>query len=99
MKYLLLLPFLNAFVLFICLNQGQILYKHFEWLKNNVFPWVPINNKLLGGCILCTSFWIGVIALCVFIITHMEYKNDLSLLFFLPYNAVLTDILYKQLKK
>jgi Na+/glutamate symporter len=95
-----LLPFFNAFALFISLNEGQILYKYFEWLKSNIFTRLPIPDKVLGGCILCTSFWMGYIEL-----TAVKYYNfnvpineALTIILLVCYNAVITDIAYKFLK-
>ena len=95
-----LLPFFNAFVLFICLDKEQILYKYFEWLKSNVFPRIPIPDKVLGGCILCTSFWMGYIEITIVKYNNFSVvKNEaLAIVLILCYNAVITDIAYKYLK-
>ncbi len=87
-----LLPFLNAFVLFILTNENQILYKYYDWFQNEISPRLPIPNNVLGGCILCTSFWLGAIQLPL-----MDLSYNLILL--IPYNAVITDITYKQLNE
>jgi hypothetical protein len=92
-----LLPFFNAFLLFICLNEGQILNKPYDWIKYNVFPRIPISNKVLGGCVLCTSFWMGCIEISI-LKSHLEINEVLSIILILCYNSVLSDILFKYLK-
>jgi hypothetical protein len=95
-----LIPFFNSFVLFVSLNEGQILNKYYEWLKSNILPRINIPDKVLGGCILCTSFWMGYIEITIVKYNNFSIvKNEwLAIVLILCYNAVATDILYKYLK-
>jgi len=89
MKYA-LLPFINALVLYIFVQEGQLLNKPYEWFKNNILPRIPISHKVLGGCILCTGFWMGFIEM-------LFVRNDILVLFILAYNACAVSIIYKNL--
>ena len=94
-----LLPFLNCFLLFICLEENQLLNKPYKWIQENILVRLPsFLIAILGGCIMCTATWLGIIEiiLCNFhkSIIYLPEKYILIL----SYNAITTTILYKLLK-
>ncbi len=91
-----LLPFINCFLLYICLEEKQIFNKQYTLIKNNLFPYLPwYIIKILGGCILCTSMWMGVVEISVWLLIHPFNYYIIGIVF---YNAVVTTILYKLLQ-
>lgn len=89
-----LLPFLNCFLLYICIEKKQLFNKPYSWFIYNIavrFPSFII--KILGGCIICTATWLGLIELVLLHVKHFVSLNDL--LFLITYNAIATNILYK----
>jgi hypothetical protein len=92
-----LLPFLNAFLLFICLEERQIFSKAYQSFLFNYKPEI-IPSAVMGGCILCTAFWIGVAQITF---GHILSIIDLSIfgkIIFAGYNAAATAIIYRLLK-
>jgi len=90
-----LLPFLNAFLLYISLEEKQILTKYYVWF---LFNWKPkfIPAAVVGGCILCTAFWMGFFEVIIY-----QVCIDLSIfdnILLIAYNAVATAIIYRLLK-
>lgn len=85
-----LIPFINAFLLIILTKEGQIFHKYYEQFVYNIAPRLPIPSKVLGGCAMCTAFWMGVLE-------YVPLVQPIELIYFVPYNAVLTAILYKHL--
>lgn len=79
-----MLPFINTFLLYILLEPGQLLNKQYTWFIEKMAPGIPISSKVLGGCILCTSFWMGVAEVLIL-------GENWTMIF---YNAVATTILY-----
>lgn len=86
-----LIPFFNAFVLFILIEPNQLLSNQYEWFKCNILPRLPLTHKVLGGCILCTSTWVGIIEYGIIL-------RDFNFFLMIGYNGVVTTILYKLLK-
>ncbi len=84
------MPFVNALILYIFLREGQLLNKQYEWFKNTILPRIPVTDKVLGGCIICTAFWLGF-AEMIFI------RNDWTGVLLLFYNACVTSFIYKSL--
>lgn len=90
-----LLPFINTFVLFICIEEGQLFHNVYRWFSENIAPKLPLPYAILGGCVLCSSWWLGASELTA---TFLWHKFALVNWLFLGYNAVTTTILYRLLK-
>ncbi len=58
------LCFISALLL-IVIRPGHVLNKPYVWLEEHIFPYLPVSNSVLGGCALCTAFWLGVVGLVV----------------------------------
>lgn len=88
-----LIPFLNCFLLYICKDEKQLLYKSYTWITENIFVYLPQwTIKILGDCVLCTSFWMGIIQIAIYgYLTQYEWNLILAVF----YNAIGTNILYK----
>lgn len=96
-KMIYLLPFLNCFLLYICIEEKQLFYKPYSWFMNNISVYFPVFiNKILGVCILCTATWLGIIELTLFHAKHVVGLWELLLL--IPYNAIVTNVLFKLTK-
>jgi hypothetical protein len=76
--------------MFAFMAPGQILNTPFVWFRENVVPRVPINEKVLGGCVLCTAFWLGFIEM-------LFIRNDWTGVALLFYNAAVAALIYKNL--
>ncbi len=78
---------MNCFILFILLEQGQLLNKPYTYFIENFVPRLPgWAGKVLGGCILCTATHMGWIELL--------FMGEFSILVVF-YNAVATAVLYR----
>lgn len=93
---MILLPFINCFLLYICLEEKQMLNKSYSWVKNNMFPYLPwYIIKILGSCILCTATWMGIVEIVLWLSVNPFNYYIIGIAF---YNAVATTILYKLLQ-
>lgn len=90
------MPFFNTFFLYVCIEHGQLLNKPYVWLKENVFVYLPsFIIKILGGCILCTATWMGIVETSAWLLVHPFNYYIIGIIF---YNAIATTILYKLLQ-
>lgn len=93
---MILLPFINCFLLYICLEEKQIFNGPYSWVKNNIFPYLPwYIIKILGGCILCTATWMGIVEIALWLLINPFNYYIIGIAF---YNAIATTILYKLLQ-
>jgi hypothetical protein len=86
-----LLPFFNAFFLFICIEEKQIFNKYYQSFILNYKPEI-IPSAIMGGCILCTAYWIGFFQLLFIDLSFFDK------IIFSGYNAITAAILYRLLK-
>ncbi len=90
-----LLPFINTFLLYICIEPKLIFNKPYEWMKNHLFVYLPQQViSILGGCVLCTSMWMGIIEVLIY---GFGFQFNWNLIVILFYNAITTSILYRLL--
>lgn len=94
-----LLPFLNAFLLYICIQPKQLLTNAYYFVMENLVPRLPkFIISILGACLLCTATWMGIVEIGIWnLIKHSIYSPEKYILV-LVYNAVSTTILYKLMK-
>lgn len=94
-----LIPFFNAFVLYICLENDQLLNKLYRAFIENVAVYFPKwLIKVLGGCILCTATWMGILEYGLRYCLNMDFWLYKEYILLILYNAVTTTILYRLLK-
>jgi len=87
-----LLPFLNAFLLYVSIEKDQIFNKPYTYLLENWFVYLPAwLIKILGGCVLCTATWMGIAELLLWRSAY-PYQDFILII---TYNAIVTNILYK----
>lgn len=93
---IILLPFLNTFFLYICLQPKQLLTKVYAYIMENWLIVLPHwMLAVLGLCITCTASWMGIVEIGVWsLIKHSIYSPEKYLLVF-SYNATATTIIYK----
>lgn len=96
---ILLLPFVNALILYVILVKGQPLNKAYDFFMNKISPRLPIPNKLLGVCIVCTSFtMLGIPEIIGYVLLTNKALSGLVIakLFVINcFNAITTTILFK----
>jgi hypothetical protein len=85
--------YLSIFIDF-CFNEGNI----FDWYYSLILKLQDNHPKLfkvLGGCIVCFSFWIHFI---LFMFIYISYFN-FDLIWFIPYISIVEYNLIKHVSK